>query len=215
MNTYKVAGLERMSGSMKPFRPFLKEVQAPTPLGAEQAALHELSEFQVQIKAIVPVTDVRKRVDEIASAYWRERFQPAGTWTDENGKTRHSSLAQKLWDEMGTITIAAAAENETTLIRCGVPERIARFSAGTDRLTLEATRLLWRGHVEGSGEMLDGHMPGLRVIEEWTDGFRWVWTDDERLIFTYCEGDLTGEFYFAPLAFSLAMNKAAEFYATH
>lgn len=218
---YRVAGLDREAGAIGVFEPFLLTVTATSVERAEQLARDEraaANREHVQLRVAAPITKVDERSGNLANTYWQARQDPGGTILDDKGGVADTSpLAKRVWDELGAAHERAAAENEATLVRCGLPEKLARLLSSPKDLTVEETCLRWTGFAGAdTGARLDQVIsPPLRDVEEWCNSFRWVWTDDERLMVTYCEGDLSGQIYFTPEAFRAAYADAERFYAEY
>ena len=218
LRTYRVAGLRRKAGADGAFEPFVVSQTGSSVENARNAVV-EASETagydHTHIRAVMRVTWIDQKMEDLANAYWRARGEPGGTITLDNGDIDQSPKAQALWDEMGPIHTAAAKENQATLTRCGVPSKLAKLLASSKDMTLEATRLSWPGHCPIDAHNLDRFLsPPMRTVEEWTKGATWVWTDDDRLIVTACEGDLSCALYFSPEAYAAAWAEADEFYKT-
>lgn len=214
---YRVAGLDRMKGAIGIFEPFLVTVTATSVEDAERVTRDTrwaAGREHVQIRVAAPVTDVDKRTDDLANAYWRARQEPGGTIENDKGGVSHSPKAAALWDEMGTIHGPAATENEATLVRCGMDGKLAKLLSSPKDLIVEESCLRLTGHSPVDGFRLDQLLsPPLRDVEAWCNSFRWVWTDDDRLMVTYCEGDLSLQIHFTPEAFQAAYADAERFYA--
>lgn len=220
MRTYLVAGESRQQGAIGIFEPFCITVStAVTVEDARNKCIemqYSLGREHVLIRAVIPVTTFDDRMANLANSYWQARQDPGGTIVDEKDRiTGTSRMARKIWEQMGVLTEQAAEENEATMARCGVPVELARIHASHKDLRLTKDSLRWAGSFP-DGYALDQRVsPPLRCVEEWTDSFRWVWTDDQRLIVTYCEGDVSGQLFFSPEAFQAAWDSAAEFYTNH
>jgi hypothetical protein len=219
-STYRVAGLRRQRGAIGIFESFLMDQVATNVEEARDAAIrgcYDTGFEHVQIRAVVRVTDVDSEISRLADTYWRERQAPGGTLVDDNERVTAGPKARNVWDALGDVTEQAAAENEATLSRCGVPAELAKLLASHKDLTLEATCLRWTGFAgTDTGHHLDQVIsPPLRHIEAWCNSFRWVWTDDVRLMITYCEGDLSGQLHFTPEAYAAAYADADRFYEDH
>jgi hypothetical protein len=104
----------------------------------------------------------------------------------------------------------AVAANTALLRRTGVPADVVKVALGYKPPVVSVNSLHW---VSFNDHGL--RLPSLRLVEEWTTGYRYVWTDDKRLVVTFCEGDVSGELFFSPEAFADAWARATEFYANH
>jgi hypothetical protein len=219
MRTYLAAGESRQRGAIGVFEPFCVSVVALTVEDARircAAAQNDLDREHVLVKAIIPVTAFEGRMANLANAYWRARQEPGGTIADEKDRVVDvSPEARALWEQMGPIVEEAANENEATMARCGVPIELARIHASHKDLRLTKDSLRWAGSFPDGASLDQYASPPLRCVEEWTNGARWVWTDDTRLIVTYCEGDVSGQLFFSPEAFAASWAEATEFYKTH
>lgn len=214
---YKVAGTNRTTGALGREERFLVEVTATSVEAADTIARdsrYSAGFEHVQIRAIVPVIGAEQRTARLADAYWVARQAPGGTIVDAQERVHNGPEAQAIYDRMGQITEEAAAENEATLLRCGVPERVAVTASHKD-LDLSETELRWRGSFPDGARLDQLVSPPLRDVNVAHDGLRWLWTDDERLMLSYCEGDVSGQLFFTPDAFAAAYESAIEFYNTH
>lgn len=213
-STYTVAGLRRQNGAIGIYESFAVAVEATS----VEAARNDVVEagyaagYETMIRAIVRTIGAKQRSDELAAAYWKARWAPGGTISDDDGNLVGTSPeAKAIWEQMGPVIEDASRENAAALSRVGVP-RSAALTVDHNDIRVTATRLHWTGHFS-SGEALDQLVsPPLRDIEAWCTGLRWVWTDGDRLILTYCEGDVSGQVFFTPEAFAEAMADATKFY---
>lgn len=223
MDTYQIAGQDREVNAIGAFEPFLIELEAESvsqaDLLARQTRQAEGREH-ILICAIVHKTNVLDAVGKVGDAYWRERFAPGGT-IEVDGKVTHSEKAGEIFRQMDAITDAGMYGVHETLVRIGVPEALVKLTASYEDLTLQATKINWRSHARGDGYDLDAAFTKIAAdvalidVEQWCTGSRWVWTDDKRIMVTYCEGDISGEFYFTDESFKAGLAAAAEFYKTH
>lgn len=156
---------------------------------------------------------VQEQIDELTSRYWRIRCAEGGTIIDGEGRTDHSAEAEAVWKEVGEIITNAAVANRAWLVSVGVPESLS-FSATHNPIEEVHGGLLWRGAWPWDGYSVDRFLPGYEIVEEWTNwGGRYVWTDNTTTIITYCEGDLSTQFFDDPAKFANAYRLAGEFYA--
>lgn len=219
VRTYLATGERRHRGAIGAFEPFSTSVVSKSVEDARNECVEAqcgLGYDDVHVRAVIPVTTFEDRMANLANAYWRARQEPGGTIADEKDRVVDvSPEARALWEQMGPIVEEAANENEATMARCGVPVELARIHASHKDLRLTKDSLRWAGSFP-DGYALDQRVsPPLRCVEEWTNSFRWVWTDDTRLIVTYCEGDVSGQLFFSPEAFRTAWDSATEFYTDH
>lgn len=57
---------------------------------------------------------------------------------------------------------------------------------------------------------------GWRLEERWSDSVRWIWVNDsERIILTYCEGDMSVLACSSQESYQSALDDAADYYAEY
>lgn len=154
-----------------------------------------------------------EKSEELANLYWRKRQEPGGTIERADGRIGHSDECQVIWEQIIAELDAERAGARDALLAMGVPPKLAAtgqriFETSEDSIRWSAA---WPHEAALRLDPMLSEL-GCRLIEEWTDGTRYVWTDDAHLIFTLCEGDLSGEWYTTAPAFHRAYMRAIDFY---
>lgn len=181
----------------------------------------------------IPIYDYRERADAIANAYWQERWKPGGTTVTTayhpfvvapdgeitakkaGDRVGQSRACDKLWRELTALTEESSERNRTRLVEMGMPEELARLAGPENPRPTEG----------GGGILVSLHWPdedllytimerkGFRMAleEAWT-GHRMIFTDGDRALVTWVEGDLSIEWFFSSDSLGPAMDRAAQYY---
>lgn len=178
----------------------------------------------------IPMHDYKERSEALANAYWAARCEPGGTieipnyqfTVDSYGvatvrklgtKVEHSRKAQQIWDEMGELTEESTRLTQARLAELGVPMNIVRWAGPNPPRPAEGG-----GGVMVTTSMSDNafqriaHFLELDHLAVAESAYRSCCHDGKNLIFTYCEGDVSIEWYWNEARFHAALRSAEEYY---